>query len=151
MSAEQFFDQLLALTAVLQEDQERELGALGLTAARTHVMWIVHHSGPSMQRDIAAEMDVTPRHVTTLVDELVADDLVRRAPHPDDRRAVLVSLTEYGTSLMEKMALDHAALADALVAGLSPTEVDALRRGIAQVTERLQALIERARSEEGAA
>lgn len=141
MSRTQVFDQLLLLSALLQEDQERELGRLGLTPRRTHVLWLVHHRGPLIQRDLANEMAVTPRHVTTLVDELIDGGFVRRGPHPTDRRAVLVALTPKGTSLMERMARDHADLAAALTVGWSVEHVDALRAQIETVVERLQVLI----------
>lgn len=151
MSRVQLLDQLLHLTAVLQADQERELAALGLNAGRTHVMWIVHHSGPAMQRDIATAMGVTPRHVTTLVDELIEAGLAWRQPHPEDRRAVLVELSERGTSLMEQMSLDHDRLDTALSAGLSATELAALQAALGGVTARLQAEIDAAAPEEKSA
>ena len=36
--------------------------------------------------------------VTNIVDRLEADGLVRRTPHPSDRRATLVTITEAGES-----------------------------------------------------
>lgn len=148
MSDVQLLDQLLHLTAILQADQERELAALGLTAGRTHVMWIVHHSGPAMQRDIATAMGVTPRHVTTLVDELLEAGLATRQPHPHDRRAVLVALSERGTSLMEQMALDHDHLDAALSAELSTADLASLQVALHSVTARLQAEIDAAATSE---
>ncbi|KRA23342.1 hypothetical protein ASD65_02095 [Microbacterium sp. Root61] len=144
MSHPPLLDQLIALTTMLQQDQDRELSALGLTQSRTHALWILHHRGPSMQRDIADAMAVTPRHVTTLVDELVDAGLVLRREHPHDRRAVLVGLTERGISLMEQMALDHAHLDAALSAGMTAAERSALQRALEHVTTRLQAEIEAA-------
>jgi hypothetical protein len=39
-----------------------------------------------------------PTSVTNIVDRLEADGLVRRTPHPSDRRATLVAITEAGES-----------------------------------------------------
>lgn len=138
-------DRLLAVAQLFTEDSERELGKLGLTTARTHVLWVLHHGGPSTQRALADVLAVTPRNVTGLVDGLEATGYVRRAPHPDDRRAVLVTLTERGTVVMEKMAADHAALADSLMAGLDDTDRGGLDRGLIHVIHRLEALIVEAR------
>lgn len=144
MSRTQFLDQLLLVSAVLHDDQERELGKLGLTPRTTHVLWLVHHGGPQRQRDLADAMQVTPRHVTTLVDGLIADGLVERTPHPDDRRAVLVTLTPRGAQLMSTMADDNVRLAASLTEGWTDAEVDDLRGRIETVTARLHALIEEA-------
>ena len=48
--------------------------------------------GPVIMRNPGEELGVTPRNVTKLVDELEAEDLVRRLPHPSDQRATLVEL-----------------------------------------------------------
>lgn len=147
MSRTQLLDQLLLLATLLHEDQERELGAFGLTQSRTHVMWVVHHRGPLIQRDIADAMGVTPRHVTTLVDELVEAGLAFRNPHPSDRRAVLVSLSDKGTSLMEAIAADHEQLAASLTEGWTSGEVDELRGRVEAVIARLGTLIAAAAEE----
>src|SRR3954451_21379182 len=52
--------------------------------------------GPIMMSDLGEQMGVTPRNVTKLVDELEGEGLVRRRPHPSDRRATLVELTNRG-------------------------------------------------------
>ena len=49
-----------------------------------------------MMHELGTELGVTPRYVTALVDGLERDGLMRRRPHPDDRRAILVELTEEG-------------------------------------------------------
>jgi DNA-binding MarR family transcriptional regulator len=45
------------------------------------------------------ELGVTPRNVTTLVDGLEAEGLVRRVAHPTDRRATVVEITPQGAEM----------------------------------------------------
>lgn len=141
MSGTRVLDSLLALTQVLQADQERELDRRGLTAPRTHLLWVLYHGGPATQVQLAQALDVTPRHITTLVDALDATGFARREPHPTDRRAVLVHLTDRGRALMEAMDIEHTELGAALVEGLDAATVDALVRGIDHVRGRLEHLI----------
>lgn len=68
----------------------------GLTFARVRVLKALHHHGPQIMSGIRDELGVTARSVTALVDALESDDLVRRTPHPSDRRATVVELTETG-------------------------------------------------------
>ena len=76
-----------------------------------HLTRLLHHQGPQTQRRLAEAMKVTPRNVTGLVDALVDTGFVERGPHPTDRRATLVSLTERGTKTMAAMDREHQALA----------------------------------------
>jgi DNA-binding MarR family transcriptional regulator len=48
---------------------------------------------PSTLRALAGQLLADPPYVTLLVDDLERRGLVERRPHPEDRRAKLVSLT----------------------------------------------------------
>ncbi|WP_461473772.1 MarR family winged helix-turn-helix transcriptional regulator [Microbacterium sp. HJ5] len=141
MSGTHVLDALLALTRVLQADEERELDRRGLTGPRTHLMWVLFHGGPATQAHLAAALEVTPRHITTLVDALDTTGLAHREPHPTDRRAVLVHLTERGRSLMEAMDAEHTQLGADLVTGLDEATIETLVRGLDHVRGRLEELI----------
>lgn len=73
----------------------------GLTFARVRVLKTLHHNGPQIMSGIRDELGVTARSVTALVDALEADDLVRRTPHPSDRRATIVQLTTTGRGAVD--------------------------------------------------
>lgn len=141
MSGTQILDTLLAITHVLQADQERELDRRGLTTPRTHLLWILFHGGPATQVQLAEQLAVTPRNVTTLVDALETTGFARREPHPTDRRAVLVHLTERGLSIMETMNAEHTALGADLVEGLDDATVRTAQRALEHVRSRLEQLV----------
>ncbi len=137
------FDRVIELALVLNEDMSHGLGALGLTRSRTEVLWVLHHRGPSTQRTLADAMGVSARNVTGLVDALVATGFVTREPHPTDRRAALVTLTEHGERTTAVLARDYAELARALFADM-PAErfecfVAGLERVLAELRERVAA------------
>jgi DNA-binding MarR family transcriptional regulator len=123
---------------VLDDDMTQAIGALGLTPARTHLLWELGRRGPVPQRVLAEALKVTPRAVTGLVDALVADDLVTRQPHPTDRRATLVTFTARGEALVAQLKGDHKALARALFASMSEREFDSFSRSLAGVIDRLR-------------
>jgi len=76
---------------------------------------VLHHSGPSNQQSLAAALSVSPRNVTGLVDALESGGFVDRRPHPSDRRATLVTLTERGADTVAEMARDRQDIAARLV------------------------------------
>ena len=142
MSPTQVFDALLAISQLLEADQRRELERRGLTGPRTHLLWVLYHSGPATQASLAEAIGVTPRNVTTLVDALDATGFARREPHPSDRRAVLVHLTERGLAAMRAMDAEHTALASDLIAGLDERTVAATLAGLEHILGRLTQLID---------
>src|SRR5918994_5550914 len=97
------FDRLLEIALLIQDDLATSFAGTGLTTARTHLLWVLHHSGPSNQQSLAAALSVSPRNVTGLVDALEAGGYVARQPHPTDRRATLVTLTGRGRQTMAGM------------------------------------------------
>lgn len=69
-----------------------------LSFARMRALWVLHCSGPRMMSDLRRQLGVTPGNVTALTDALESEGLVRRLPHPTDRRATLVDLTPAGAA-----------------------------------------------------
>jgi DNA-binding MarR family transcriptional regulator len=67
--------------------------------------------------DIALDVGVTARTITTMVDALERDGLVERLPDPLDRRAISLRLTENGEALVPQV---HAALDEICRAVASP-------------------------------
>src|SRR5829696_8760047 len=96
----------------------------GLTTARTHLLWVLHHAGPSNQQALAAALWVSPRNVTGLVDALEAGGFVARQPHPSDRRATLVTLTDRGAQTAATMVRDRQDIAARLVEGLGDSRLN---------------------------
>lgn len=137
------FDRLLEIADLFQRDMARAFDGTALTPARTHLLWVLHHAGPSTQQSLAAALEVSPRNVTGLVDALEGSGFVTREAHPTDRRATLVTLTATGTGAMADMTAEREQLATDLVAGFDDAELAALRDGLDRVAERLRELIER--------
>jgi DNA-binding MarR family transcriptional regulator len=68
----------------------------GISFARLKLLSTLKLSGPTIMNELSEHLMVTPRNVTALVDGLEKEGLVRRRPHPTDRRATLIELTDEG-------------------------------------------------------
>jgi DNA-binding MarR family transcriptional regulator len=75
----------------------------GVSTSRMRLLGALHCKGPQIMCDLGDELGVTARNVTTLVDALEAEGLVRRSPHPTDRRATMVELTPPGFEMAERL------------------------------------------------
>lgn len=132
--------QLLLVTSLMSADMRRGLGALGLTEARTQLLWELGRHAPMTQRELADRLKVTPRNITTLVDALEQTGFVIRAPHPTDRRAVAVGLTDKGQTTVEMLQRDFAMLAGQMFGDVPEAELAAFARVLALAATRLTAL-----------
>jgi len=141
-------DQLLELVVLLNDDMTQSLAHEGLTVPRAHLVWLLHQRGPVTQRALADALRVSPRNVTGLVDGLVATGFVTREPHPTDRRATLVSLTEHGASALADMDRGHQELAELLFGDMSGRQFGAFVRGLGHVSSRLREGLEAERGGE---
>jgi DNA-binding MarR family transcriptional regulator len=134
-------DRLLEIGELFQKDMARAFDGTPLTPARTRVLWDLAHGGPSTQHALAARLEVSPRNITGLVDALEEGGYVARSPHPNDRRAVIVSLSASAERLMLGMQREHAELTADLLDAVEPADRPALERGIDAIAARLRSLI----------
>ena len=72
--------------------------------------------------DLANWCGVTRATITSLLDGLQRCGLVTREPHPDDRRMLVVRLTDSGKELMDQVMPDYFRRTSALMSGLSANE-----------------------------
>jgi DNA-binding MarR family transcriptional regulator len=94
----------------------------GISYARMRLLGALQCKGPQIMSSISDELGVTKRNVTALVDALEEEGLVRRRPHPTDRRATVIELTEQGVETTDSMYDEHRAAVSELFAGLSEDE-----------------------------
>ncbi len=141
MRDEELLDRLLLISDLMGSDLSRYLTRHGLTSAKAHLLWTVHHDGPRRQRDLAVTLGHSPRHVTTLVDELIEAGYVTRSAHPDDRRAVLIEPTAAATALLDEMASGRVTLAGQLFGGLDQADRRQLGVRLDDLADRLTARV----------
>jgi DNA-binding MarR family transcriptional regulator len=135
-------DRVLTLAVLLNDDMTRDLQRRGLTRSRAHLVWELHHRGPSTQQTLARALRVTPRAITGLVDALVESGFVTREPHPGDRRATLVTFTTRGHKTAAALERDHIEFARKLFGDLSDTSYRGFARGLDTVLARLRELLD---------
>jgi len=104
---------------------------LDVPLAQLKSLFLIHIKGSLTVRNLALNLGVTPGDVTSIVDRLVGQGLLKRGDDPEDRRLVLLKLTDKGRktimdihdigmnhmkNILERMSMDDIA---ALFRGLS--------------------------------
>jgi DNA-binding MarR family transcriptional regulator len=132
-------DLVLELVVLLNEDMTRALARDGLTPSRARVLWQLQARGPCTQKVLADALEVSPRNITGLVDALAGGGFVTREPHPNDRRATLVSFTTHGVRTATHLAEGRRQLAELLFARMPDGQFDGLVDGLGALLARLRA------------
>lgn len=123
-------DRVLELVVLLNADMTEGLAKDGLTASRATLLWTLERTGPVPQRVLAEALGVSARAVTGLVDGLAATGFVTREPHPQDRRATLVTFTGKGRQAVRSLTEQQREFSRDLFAAMPPERLDGLIAGL---------------------
>jgi DNA-binding MarR family transcriptional regulator len=77
--------------------------------------------------DVAATLAIDPSTASRLVDARVSDGLLERSPDPDDRRRVVLHLTDPGRALLVELADSRREMLAEVTRGWDTTERESLR------------------------
>src|SRR6266566_4551633 len=75
---------------------------LGVSMTHMHVLWMLQHHGDLPMSRMADLLDVSFSNATGIVDRMEERGLVERVRVPDDRRVVLVRITDRGIQAIEE-------------------------------------------------
>lgn len=80
-----------------------------LTYSQFAVLEALYHLGSMTQGEISGKILKSTSNLTTVIDNLERDGLVRRARDTDDRRVIHIHLTEAGKGKIEAVFPNHVA------------------------------------------
>lgn len=126
---------------LLAEIDRRRRTVVDLSASASQILAVVEGAGePLSPHIIAGRLLITSGTMTSLLDTLERRGLVRRVPHPSDRRKLLIDITEEARAVLDRMMPRvHGASRDAF-AVLSDAECETLVGLLERVQERLEVL-----------
>ena len=118
------FTHLARTTLFLESLQQECLAPFGLSFGDYMVIRVLRYAGAPHRLSptrIGELVLRTSGGMTKIIDRLERAGLVRRRPDPQDKRGVLVTLTEAGQSRVDAALADLLAAEQALLAGLPET------------------------------
>jgi len=116
------FIRLMRAADSVYANLHRHLGEIGLTHGQLAILEALLHLGPMSQQQLATKIMRSGSNVTTVLDNLEKQTLVRRIRRSDDRRVVNVSLTPKGRRHIAERFPLHARRITELFAALDPKE-----------------------------
>jgi DNA-binding MarR family transcriptional regulator len=119
LEVEGIVDRISGLSKRLHRTMDETLSEFGLDTAEHKVLGALSQEGEpyrSTPGRLARRMELSSGAMTNRLDRMEESGLIRRLPDPDDRRSVVVELTEQGRELY-RSAVGVQAKKEALVAG----------------------------------
>ncbi len=98
-----------------------------------HIIDAIGIREPKNMSTVAKAMNVTVGTLTTAVNNLVKKGYVSRVRSSEDKRVVLLSLTEKGTAAYERHAAFHAKMVQTVMNGFEGEEMDILLQALGKV------------------
>jgi DNA-binding MarR family transcriptional regulator len=132
----QLADLLQRLMRRLRRAQAQRLAPLGLTPAQERALRMITRSEePLRMTELADQLGIVPRSVTTVVDALEQAGLVRREIDPHNRRAIRLHLTDRGLAVRDDMREARRRAAEDLFAPLPAGDRRALGELLGQLDQ----------------
>ena len=116
-----------AIESFLARMQHRGTMA-GLTVSQFGVLETLYHLGPLCPGEISAKLLKSGGNITLVLDNLEKQGLVRREREVEDRRMVMIYLTDAGRELISRLFPNHVATIVAEMGCLTPEEQQTLGR-----------------------
>lgn len=129
-------DAFLALHHVVRKHVDAAMTAAGLSLSQAKLLALTAQLSPCRPSDIATGMGYAPRTVTTALDAMEESGWIRRAPHPTDRRAQLVTITDAGKTKLDDVQGPKRQAVEQLFGVLGAQEQKQLRELMDRVRER---------------
>src|SRR5712664_3092958 len=125
----------------IARSQEEAFGRYGLNRGEVGVLAALRFAGPKQQLSptrLFKGLMLSSAGITSRLDRLERRGYVKRTRHPNDRRGVIVELTETGREVLEQAVAANTASERDLVAGLNAAE----RRSLAGLLKKLLGALE---------
>lgn len=119
---------LAQLGSYLADDFQHRLAPIGMEPRTYAVLMALAADDGQSQRELSERLGIHRNAMVTVIDALERRGLVKRLPHPEDRRAVAVTLTNKARRLLPTLDEQGRALEADISAPLSSDERDALRQ-----------------------
>lgn len=108
---------------------------LGLTPAQFDVIATLGNTPGMSGKQLSEQTLITKGTLTGVIDRLIAKGLVSRAPQQQDRRSVVIALTEAGDALFRRVFAAHLEYIGQAFTSYSPAELEQLVMQLRQLRE----------------
>jgi len=134
----QLIAQLIESSRLLRNYIEHRAKSRGTTRAQWIVLFRLRQQEGLSQVDLADVMELQPISLVRLLDRLVDQGLLERRPHPTDRRANQLYLTDTGRRLVDDLDSLRDSIASETLRGVSVASLQTVLNVLLQVKDNVK-------------
>ncbi|ASI92851.1 MarR family winged helix-turn-helix transcriptional regulator [Vibrio mediterranei] len=125
MSENTSLESIFRLVHTLKRQMSEQIESLDCDVAPMHirVMKIITKRAPCTSIDIANLLSRDKAQVTRLINTLISEGLLEKAPNPEDKRSHFLILTPAGETIMSKVAEIDKAMLLQMTAGIDKQDL----------------------------
>jgi DNA-binding MarR family transcriptional regulator len=143
--------ELIREVLALGDQVDRETGKfnadpwieLKMTIAQLKSLFFISAKGKTNFKKLADALEVTPPNITGIIDRLVEQGLVSRTENSEDRRIMLLQMTEKGQELVNHLHENKFQKMRNVMINMSEDELKAMMTGLKGILKAAEALPEK--------
>lgn len=108
---------------------------LGVTASQAMLLNFLGEEDRVLSRSLGQKLQISSATMTGILDRLEKLALIERRPHPEDRRAILICLTDQGRKYAEEINAIMVAANREYLERLDAEQADAFRETLKTLSE----------------
>jgi DNA-binding MarR family transcriptional regulator len=120
----------------------QQLVRAGVSMAHLHVMWLLKRHGDLSMGRLAEMLDVSLSNASGLIDRMAERGLVERIRVPDDRRLVLVALSDHGSQMLDHADVLRSTILERVLRHLEPDQLQHVAVAMADIRQAIRAAID---------
>lgn len=106
-----------------------------LTIGQMEILHLIREKKQVLMKDVADFLDITPPSATSLINNLVENDILERKLDKVDRRVILLGMTEHGKRIFEKAKKERAEAFEKVISNLTEKERETLLKILQKLQE----------------
>jgi MarR family transcriptional regulator, organic hydroperoxide resistance regulator len=132
-----------AVDAVVKQFEAEPWIELKMTIAQLKSLFYISAKGSTNFKKLADALGVTPPNITGIIDRLVEQGLVSRTESSEDRRVLLLQVSEKGQQLVNTLIESRILKINTLFEQLTEEELVAMKTGLRGILNAAEALREK--------
>jgi DNA-binding MarR family transcriptional regulator len=117
----------------------QQLVRAGVSMSHVHVMWLLQRHGDVSMGRLAEMLDVSLSNASGLIDRMVERGLVERVRVPDDRRLVLVAISDRGREMLDHADVLRSDLFETILRRLDAVQLRRLAVAMSDIRQAIRA------------
>lgn len=118
----------------IEEKAMKKTAFNDLSITEIHTIDVIGTEGNRTMGEIAHDLRITVGTLTTAINRLIKKGYVERKRIEEDRRVVLVSLTEKGKEVFDVHSIFHKEMIDEILEHFNETELETITKGLHKAT-----------------